>query len=208
MRCAVRPVAAAVLLGALAALTSCISVESHFTFKADGSGEFRLVYRVAPPLTALGGSVGMPLPITEGEFRTAAAAVDGVELINYRSQEREDEVEISATLGFDRVERLAELSGLANLEARLQGGGRGRASATFEQLIAAAGDTPVLDAESLELLRSLLAEHAVKFVVRAPRPIRGHSDGTLSGDGRAVELTIPLATYLMLSERRTLTVEW
>ena len=206
MRCAVRPVAAAVLLGALAALTSCISVESHFTFKADGSGEFRLVYRVAPPLTELGGSVGMPLPTTEAEFRTAAAAVDGVELINYRSQEREDEVEISATLGFDRVERLAELSGLANLEARLQGGGR--ASATFEQVIAAAGAIPVLDAESLELLQSLLAEHAVKFAVRAPRPIRGHSDGTLSGDGRTVELSIPLATYLMLSERRTLTVEW
>jgi hypothetical protein len=204
MKRAVRPVGIAAVVIALATLTSCLSVESHFSFKADGSGQLRLVYRIAGSLARLGGNGSTQLPINEEDFRTAAAAVDGVELIEYRFQDTHDQIEISATLRFDQVERLADVPSLSTLEARLQGGD----PATFEQLIATAGAVPVLEAEALDLLRSLLAGHEVRFVVQAPRQIRRHSDGALSDDGRVVELSIPLVNYMLLNERRTLTVEW
>ena len=192
----------------LLALVSCLSIESRFSFDADGSGELRLEYRLDPVLAQLGNAAqsgALPLPITEADFRAATAAVDGLELTGYRRDEVQEAVEVSATLRFDRVERLAELRSFSALQPRLEGSD----PVTFELVIGAddrAG--PALEGDTLELLAVLFGDHAVSFVVETPRPIRDSSGGTITKDGRQVAISIPLATYAAQEVGEVLTVRW
>ena len=199
-----RPLAVMALVVALGA---CVSIESRFVFDADGSGDLHLVYRLDPAMAELGNAAApgaLPLPISERDFRVATAAVEGLELTEYRRDDGEDAVVVSATLHFDRVRKLAELPSFADLQPRLEGGD----PATFALVLGIAADDPALDAGARELLNMLLGDHVISFVVEAPGPIRDSSEGVLSEDGRQVTVTIPLARYAAQRERQVLTVRW
>ena len=71
-----------------------------------------------------------------------------------------------------------------------------------------AAEDPAFDEEALELLAVLFGDHVVSFVVEPPRAIRDSSGGAVSGDGRRVTATIPLARYAAQKERQVLTVRW
>ena len=191
----------------MVALGACVSIESRFVFNADGSGDLHLAYRLDPAMAELGNAAApgaLPLPISERDFRAATAAVEGLELTEYRRDDGEDAVVVSATLHFDRVRKLAELPSFADLQPRLEDGD----PATFALVLGIAVDDPALDAGARELLNMLFGDHVVSFVVEAPRPIRDSSDGVLSEDGRQVTVTIPLARYAAQRERQVLTVRW
>jgi len=191
----------------VAALGACVSIESRFVFDADGSGELHLVYRLDPAMAELGNAAApgaLPLPISERDFRAAAAKVEGLELIAYRREDGDDAVVVAATLRFDRVRKLAELPSFVDLQPRLEDGD----PATFALVLGVATGDPALDANARELLNLLFGDHVVSFVVEAPRPIRERSDGVLSEDGRRVTVTIPLARYAAQRERQVLTVRW
>ena len=200
--------AAALTAVALAlALGACVSIESRFVFDADGSGKLHLRYRLDPVLAELGNAAApeaLPLPISEGDFRAAAAAVEGLELTAYELGVGEDAVLVMATLRFDRVQRLAELPSFADLQPRLEGSD----PATFELVLGVAADDLTLDAETWELLAMLFDDHAVSFVVEAPREIRASNLGEVSADRRRATVTIPLARYATRNERQVLTVSW
>ena len=194
--------AAVLLLG----LTSCISIESRFVFDADGSGELQLRYRLDDALARLGvasDSEALPLPLSEAEFRAAAAAIDGLELAGYRRVDHAEHAEVVAVLRFDRVERVAELASFAPLQPRLDGDD----PAVFELAISPGGDRP-LDEEAMRFLGTLFGDHTVSFVVVAPRPIRDSSAGKLGEDGSQVSVAIPLADYAAIVEPRVLRVRW
>ena len=191
----------------MVALGACVSIESRFVFNEDGSGDLHLVYRLDPAMAELGNAAAagaLPLPISERDFRAATAAVEGLELTEYRRDDGEDAVVVSATLHFDLVRKLAELPSFADLQPRLEGGD----PATFALVLGIAADDPALDAGARELLNMLFGDHVVSFVVEAPRPIRDSSEGVLSEDGRQVTVTIPLARYAAQRERQVLTVRW
>lgn len=191
----------------MVALGACVSIESRFVFDEDGSGDLHLVYRLDPAMAEFGNAAtpgALPLPISERDFRAATAAVEGLELTEYRREDGEDAVVVSATLHFDRVVKLAELPSFADLQPRLEGAD----PATFELVLGIAADAPALDTGARELLNMLFGDHVVSFVVEAPRPIRDRSEGVLSEDGRQVTVTIPLARYAAQRERQVLTVRW
>lgn len=187
-------------------LASCISIESRFTFDADGSGELQLRYLLDGALARLGvaaDSEALALPLSEAEFRAAAAAVEGLELVSYRRADQGDQAEVVAVLQFDRVERVAELASFAALHPRLEGDD----PAVFELAVSPGGDRP-LDEATVHFLGTLLGSHTVSFVVVAPRPIRDAGAGTLTEDGSRVTLSIPLADYAADVEPRMLRVSW
>lgn len=195
------------LVALVVALGGCVSIESRFVFDEDGSGDLHLVYRLDPAMAELGNAAAsgdLPLPISERDFRTATAAVEGLELTEYRRDDGEDAVVVNATLHFDRVEKLAELPSFADLQPRLEGGD----PATFALVLGIAADDSALDEGARELLNMLFGDHVVSFVVEAPRPIRDSSEGVLSEAGRRVTVTIPLARYAAQRERQVLTVRW
>lgn len=190
----------------LVAVTSCISIESRFVFDADGSGELHLSYRLDSALARLGvapDSEALSLPLSEAEFRAAAAAIDGLHLTGYRRVDHGEQAEVIAVLRFDRVERVAELASFAPLQPRLEG----EDPAVFELEVSAGGDQP-LDEATVRFLAELFGGHQVSFVVEAPRAIRDAGAGTLGDDGRRVSLAIPLADYAADVEPRTLRVSW
>lgn len=190
----------------LLALASCISIESRFVFDADGTGELHLRYLLDDALARLGvasDSEALPLPLSEAEFRAAAAAIEGLELASYRRVDLDDHAEVVAVLRFDRVERVAELASFAPLQPRLQGND----PAVFELTISPAGDRP-LDEATVHFLGTLFGDHTVSFVVRTPRMIRDTSAGALAQDGSEVSLSIPLADYAADVEPRVLRVRW
>ncbi|MCY4481873.1 MAG: hypothetical protein OXC12_03280 [Spirochaetaceae bacterium] len=200
------PALAALALACTFALTSCISIESRFVFEADGTGELHLRYVMDDALARLGvasGSEALALPLSEAEFRAAAAAIDGLELASYHRVDHAEHAEVAVVLRFDRVERVAELASFAALQPRLQGGD----PAVFELAISPGGDRP-LDEATLHFLGSLFGDHTVSFVVAAPRPIRDTSAGTLAADGSRVTLSISLADYAADAEPRVLRVRW
>ena len=195
------------VLAAIVTLASCVSIESRFVFEADGAGELHLVYRLDPAMAELGNAAApgaLPFPISEPDFRAAAAAVEGLKLTAYRRDDGEDAVVVAASLHFDRVQRLAVLPGFADLRPRLEGND----PVTFELLLGAAADDASLDGDARELLALLVGDHAVSFVVEAPRAIRDSSAGTVNEAGRQVTVTIPLARYATLREQQLLTVRW
>lgn len=188
------------------ALASCISIESRFTFDADGSGELQLRYLLDAALARLGvasDSEALALPLSEAEFRAAAAAIEGLELVSYRRADHGDQAEVVAVLRFDRVERVAELASFAPLHPRLEGDD----PAVFELAVSPGGDRP-LDEATVHFLGTLLGSHTVSFVVVAPRPIRDAGAGTLAEDGNRVTLSIALADYAADVEPRTFRVSW
>jgi len=188
------------------ALASCISIESRFTFDADGSGELQLRYLLDGALARLGvaaDSEALPLPLSEAEFRAAAAGIEGLELVSYRRADQGEQAEVVAVLQFDRVERVAELASFAPLHPRLAGGD----PAVFELAVSPGGDQP-LDEATVHFLGTVLGSHTVSFVVVAPRPIRDAGVGTLAEDGSRVTLSIPLADYAADVEPRVLRVSW
>lgn len=200
---------AAVLTALALALTlgACVSIESRFVFDADGSGRLHLRYRLDPVLGELGNAAApgaLPLPISENDFRAAAAAVEGLELSDYARDDGENAVVVTATLEFDRVERLAELPSFADLQPRLEGAD----PATFELVLGVAADDLALDADAWELLAMLFGDHVVSFVVETPRAISDGGIGELSADRRRATVTIPLARYATQAERQVLTVRW
>ena len=187
-------------------LASCISIESRFTFDADGSGELQLRYLLDDALARLGvaaDSEALALPLSEAEFRAAAAAIEGLDLVSYRRADQGDQAEVVAVLRFDRVERVAELASFAPLHPRLQGDD----PAVFELAVSPGGDQP-LDEATVRFLGTLLGSHTVSFVVVAPRPVRDAGAGTLAEDGSRVTLSIPLADYAADIEPTTLRVSW
>ena len=186
-------------------LTSCISIESRFVFQADGTGELQLRYLMDDALARLGvaaDSEALALPLSEAEFRAAAAAIDGLELASYGRVDHAEHAEVAVVLRFDRVERVAELASFAPLQPSLVGGD----PAVFELAINP-GDRP-LDAATMHFLGTLFGDHTVSFEVAAPRPIRDTSAGTLAEDGSRVSLSIPLADYAADAEQRVLQVRW
>ena len=201
-RCVLALAAAAAML----ALASCISIESRFVFDADGGGELHLHYLLDDALARLGvaaDSEALPLPLSEAEFRAAAAAIEGLELAGYRRVDHDDHAEVVAVLRFDQVERVAELASFAPLQPRLQG----IDPAVFELTISPAGDRP-LDEATVHFLGTLFGDHTVSFVVRTPRVIRDTSAGALAQDGSQVSLSIPLADYAADVGPRVLRVRW
>ena len=187
-------------------LASCISIESRFTFDADGSGELQLRYLLDGALARLGvasDSEALALPLSEPEFQAAAAAVEGLELVSYRRADQGEHAEVVAVLQFDRVERVAELASFAPLHPRLEGDD----PAVFELAVSPGGDRP-LDEATVQFLGTVLGSHTVSFVVVAPRPIRDAGVGTLAEDGSRATLSIPLADYAADVEPRTLRVSW
>ena len=175
-------------------------------FQADGTGELQLRYLMDAALARLGvasDSEALPLPLSEAEFRTAAAAIDGLELVSYRRVDHAEQAEVAVVLRFDRVERVAELASFAPLQPRLEGAD----PALFELAISPRGDRP-LDEATVHFLGTLFGDHTVSFVVAAPRPIRDASTGTLAADGSEVSLSIPLADYAAEAEPRVLQVRW
>ncbi len=216
------------------ALISCIGIESHVTFNRDGSGVLKVEYRVAKSLANLGkeGASKLPLPVDEQELRQAVSEVKGLKLVGVTRREDEKDIFISAEIGFERIESVAQVEGFADMPMSLERSGDGF---VFHQLISAgrpeqpaadpavaaaaakpaeavpAGAPPAgaeSDKELAAMFAGLFEGYELVFAVSAPAPIKQTSAGELSADRRTVTYRLPLGKMMELTQETSLTVTW
>ena len=189
--------------------SGCIGVETTFDFTADGSGTATLAYRVSQFVTKLataeGEGGGVPLPITEADFRAAVADAAGVSLIGdvTRSEDEED-IRIRAKLRFDRVESLARVSGFGDTPAALAREGD---RWVYRQVVSAGGaQGEQVDADTMKIIEALFSGYELTFVVNAPAAIRSSNLGTV--EGRTVRYSVTVPELLKMTQRTELEVVW
>jgi hypothetical protein len=189
-------------------LIGCVGIEARVSFAADGSGQLVLTYRVSRLASELriDDSSALPLPVAEEDFRLAVAAVDGLTLQRYARSENSDDFLITATIAFDRVETLAQLSGFADMEASLESAGE---AAQYRQVAARARPADqVLTEQAEQMLVSLFGAYEVVFVLETPRPITASTGGILSDDRRELVFSMSLPEWVTSAEDRALTATW
>lgn len=186
----------------LAALASCVSVESRLAIRGDGSGTLTLAYRIPRAVADLGRSsdarATVPLPVAKTDFLRGLAGVPGVRLARYRRQLTETDVSVRAEIAFDRVENLAAVPALRDAGLSLvESAGR----RTLTQVVAAAPELPPT-AEGIAMADALLEGGACTVVVETPSPMTAGSVGVLSADRR----TLTWASTARELARRTASV--
>lgn len=187
----------------------CIGVETSLDFAADGSGTATIAYRVSQFVTKLataeGEEGGVPLPITEADFRGAVAGVQGVSLIGEVTREEdEQDIRIQAKLRFDRVESLAGVSGFGDTPAALTREGD---LWVYRQVVTAGGtESGPVDAQTMKIIEALFSGYEVTFVVNAPAAIRSSNLGTVQGRTARYSVTVP--ELLKMTQRTELEVAW
>lgn len=69
-------------------------------------------------------------------------------------------------------------------------------------------DQAAADQAMQAMLKSLVAGYEVSYTVTAPKPIRAHSVGELSADGKTVHYSIAMSDYMDLKQPVMLEVKW
>jgi hypothetical protein len=197
----------AVLLVALLTVSACIGVETTLDFSADGSGTATVSYRISQFVTKLataeGEEGGVPLPVSEKDFRAAVADAPGVSLVgNVTVKEDEENISVEARLRYDRVESLAKVRGFGDTPGTL---GRDGDRWVYRQVVTAGGREQA-DAETMQIIEALFAGYKVTFVINAPADIRSASLGEVKG--RTVRYSVSVPELLEMTQPTELEVVW
>jgi hypothetical protein len=198
--------AAAMTLGAL--LSSCVGIASRIELRADGSGTLTLDYKVAQYLKNI--DVGreqkrLPLPVSREDFRRTAEGIQGLRLLELDGREDEENVYVRAVLEFDDLEALNGLGGEPGLGLSLTESGGER---TLRQEIAPAVDPGDLSEDSLAMISDFFAGYELVYTIRLPAPIKRHSLGELSQDGRSLTYHATVPELMQAAEPVILEVVW
>lgn len=142
---------------------------------------------------------GRIIPITERDFERAAAQLEGLSLRRYRSNETDDEIDVTAVLDFDTVETLERFLGSESLDIQLTESG-----GSWTQLIA-----PERVADSAdEALAASLEQYGIVFVVEPPGQIVTVSGGQAASDRRSARVEVGLDEIVLADQAIVWSVEW
>jgi len=192
----------------LAALTSCVSVESRLAIRDDGAGTLTLAYRIPRAVADIGRSSGaratVLLPVEKADFERGLAGIPGVRLARYRRRVTEADVSVTAEIAFERVEDLAAVPSLVDAGFSLvESGGR----RTLTQVVAGAPDLPPTP-EGVAMADSLLAGGTCTVVVETPSPMTAGSVGVLSADRRTLTWTSTARELARRTASVVMTATW
>lgn len=199
-----------ILLASLcvAALCSCVGVESRLAIRNDGSGTLTLDYRVPRQVAEFGksaqASVTVPLPVEKDDFRRALAGAPGVRLARYSRRVDGDVIAIHAVVAFRRLEDLARLPALRSAGFAFT---ESAGTRTLTEVVAGSPEG-VATAESLAMIDSLFAGASVTVVLETPAPMTPGSVGTLSADRRTLTWTATLGELARRTGNVVLTATW
>jgi hypothetical protein len=200
--------AAAAAVAILLGLTSCIGIQSQIRIRGDGSGTLALSYRISQFVKDL--DVGhetkrLPLPVSKEDFDRAVSGIQGLRLVRVEEREDEKDVNISAELEFDQVQALDELGRPGQMEFSLRAG---NGSFTFTQLLYSGHDGEDISADTMQMIEAFFAGYDLVYTVEAPSPIKSHSLGTLSADGRSVTYQASVPELLKSRDKVALEIVW
>jgi hypothetical protein len=183
-------------------LCSCIGIQSQLSLNRDGSGTLRLDYRISQFMRE---DRSLPLPLSREDFQRVVEAAPGLKLLSLSQREDENDIYISATLGFDKPDSLNALGdpqqiGLAYSE-------RGGKHA-LQQLLYRGRQAEQLSADSLKMIDAFFQGYELSYQFSAPAPIQSASVGTLSQDRRSLSYKTTIPDLLKQEQKVLLEVTW
>lgn len=210
-----------VMVGAVLLLASCLGVAVETRFNADGSGTMTMQMRISKSVIEMGqeseGDTGFDIPTSKEDIEAQYEGVPGVELVEVIEEETAEDLIITATVEFESFEALIEAeeqdSPVETATLTTTGG-----ETTFSMVVGGAADamggeaSPFgeedMDEAMIAMMAAFLEGYSMDYVVTAPKQVSSHSHGELSGDGRTVTLSMPMADYFFLTEPITFEVVW
>jgi hypothetical protein len=181
-------------------LCSCIGIHSQISLGRDGSGTLRLDYRISRFFKE---GRNLPLPVSRDELQRAVEATPGLKLEVVSEREDDQDCYIAARIGFDRVDALNALASQPGLSYAVQ-----ENSYTFRQRVYAGQPAGGISAESLKLIETFFQGYELFFELNAPAPIKAHTLGELSEDGRSVRYKTTIAELLKQKDEVAMEVTW
>lgn len=197
--------------------SSCIGIESNVSFKNDGSSDIVFVYRISKMLTEMGGEdTEIPLPVSEEELKASIADNPGLTLKKVSQREDDQDIYITAEIGFESIDEFTSLEDFSAMPMRLETRG---GDTVFTQIISegmgsdeGSEESSSGDAEMEEQMQAMMQEffqgYELIFVLNAPSPIKEYNLGELSGNGRSLTYVIPLLELTALKDETVLSVVW
>ena len=175
--------------------TSCMGAESKIKINNDGSGIIFFTYRISQMLLNMGETEGeaeqdstsdMPLPITKEDFEKNVEGIDGLELVDVKQTETEQDIIISAELKFDNVEALSESEAFSEWPVTFSKKG---GSYIYTQVLSEGTvdeEDANLDDETINMVESMFTGYEFTFSIEAPSTIKEHNIGELSENKKTV----------------------
>ncbi len=199
----------ATLCAALAALTSCIGIDSRLTIRDNGSGTLSLTYRISQIVADLGisstGRPVVPLPVARADFERSLAPTGGkVRLSSFSRTENEKDITIHAELAFDSVDALSKVAAFQDADLKLAASGSQR---QLSQLVARAPQAPLSD-DNKRMLETLFDGYDLTFVIEAPRPIQSSTLGTLSPDKKTLTYKTSIRDAMTTAQDLVMSAQW
>ncbi|MCL2791932.1 MAG: hypothetical protein FWD87_02475 [Spirochaetaceae bacterium] len=172
-------------------LFSCITIDTEIIFRQNLTGEVLIRYSVSQAALNIGKidrfDDFLPLPIEEYRFRELAANVDGLRLISYRKEEKNNEVHITVRYEFRNIEALNAVVSNSN-DTKIEVQRRGERT-YYTQQIGAINRT--ISQETIKLAQTIFSDRSINLKVTAPQNIRTVNSGTMTGRSAQVSYNLP-----------------
>ena len=196
------------LLFVILILVSCIGIDTNISFNKDGSGKLSIQYKISKMVVNLGASneeaLIVPLPVSKDDFKRSIEKTKGLELLNFKQSEDEDNIYITAVIGFNKIENFKEMKGFNSMPATLKKQGD---LFLFSQRIATKPEH-IPDKDSLKMIDALFKGYKISFTIKAPKEIQSHNMGNLSPDKRTLTYSIPVAELVRIKKDTYLNLSW
>lgn len=176
------------LMLSLLPLAGCIDADLTLDFQGEQAVETVLDLRIGRELFDLAGK--SPEEMCKGG--TATVGVETVSCVQRRTTPLDEfiaEAERRAAAAADPADRLRDAARVERLDDH-----RLRVTLDFAGMMAAAGPEAAQARQMAGLMRAAFAGHSLVFRIRAPK-IEA-TTGTLSADGKAAEMVVPLAALM------------
>ena len=206
MPLSLRSAAAAVLI-ASAALSSCVGISADARIRADGSGLITLEYRVSRLVESMGklegGERWLPLPFDRPSFERELRSVGGLSLIDFSSRTDETDRTVSATVAFSDPAALSRFLGSSGRSAVFAENGGVRTLA----LRVTEGGGP-LDPELARLTDAVFAGYALDLRFTLPSAPSASGGGKIDAASRSVSFSAPVTGILSAEKPLEWSVSW
>ena len=192
----------------LLTLTSCIGIESQISFRGDGSGTLTLIYTVSQMIKDLdtgGNDKNLPLPVSEEEFNRTVENIDGLNLLNIKQKEDEENIYIEASLEFDSIDALNQIGNRNQMDLSLT---VENGITTFRQVIFGSNEDQEVSEDSIKMLETFFKGYELSFVINTPSSIKEYSLGELNPDNKKLTYRVTIPELMRMDGEKILEVRW
>jgi hypothetical protein len=203
----------------LCMLGACIGVQAEITINRDGGGIIILEYRMSRLLESLGKLDGNaawpPVPVGRADFERTVARIDGLELLSFTANTRDDPVTMKAKLQFADPEALFHFLDSSGRNARFyREEGKDCVSLTLE------GNHEPWDPDLAALTAEVSEGYSIDIRFKLPRnaeltvtdetgkPLTLPPVGIVTAKGGGIEFFAPLGDFIASPVPFTLNIRW